>query len=189
MKSKKLASSRLICPDKDPASRAFWPYRHGAVTAFPMALTGPYSTLIYPSSLGVGRCRGDMGMTVTDLCGRKKAITGNTWCEQPPAMRFLKLPGTAPAPRRWPKAARTSPTKPHSVGPQCPRTLRHDAHLQIPPTEAAHRALLFTGHEQQQVIYQMSKHLVSQRNSPPKSILERPTLCPQSQSERASFPQ
>lgn len=54
MKSKTLGLPRLLYPDTDPASRAFWPYRRGAVTAFPTALSSPYSVLIYPSSLGVG---------------------------------------------------------------------------------------------------------------------------------------
>lgn len=104
-------------------------------------------------------------------------------------MCSLKLPGKAPSLKWWPKAVRTIPTKPCRTGLQHPRTLRHGAHPQISLTQATPSALLFTRHKQQQVIYQMSKLLVSQRNPPPKSVLEKPTLCPQSQSEPASFPQ
>lgn len=170
MKSKKLGSSRLICPDTDSASHAFWPYRHGTVTALLMALSSPYSMLFHPSSLDVGRCWGGTGVTVTK--------GGNTWCQQPPATCSLKLPGKAPSSRWWPKAVRA--LQRGATVPSHPQVWCTPPHLSDTSS-----ALLFTRHEQQQVIYPMSK----QGNPPPKSSLEKPTLCPQPQSEPASFPQ
>lgn len=183
MKSKKLGSSRLICLDTNPASWSFWPYHCGPVTAFHTALSSPYSLLIYPTSLGATRCQGGTGVIVSNLCGRRVASTGNTWCQQPPSMSSLKLPGKAPALRWWPKAARASPKTPAAqaavpLPPQAWWTLPNLSDI------SSTQGPLWGG-----VIYQMSKLLVPQRNLQCKLIQEKPTLCPQSQSEPASFPQ